>query len=96
MSSWSCRFIALRRHQSLKWQLYRPSVIVKGLVKGAHFQATIPGNSLYPSGIDLSDNANRIERHRHHEAYPFFSLIPFVIAGPVVEEIHLSLGLFVY
>lgn len=80
----------------LKRQFYRPSVIVKGIGYGMLILlATIALNSLYlVLGIELSDNANESSVTAIMKAYPFFSLIAFVIAGPVVEEITYRLGLF--
>jgi membrane protease YdiL (CAAX protease family) len=80
----------------LRRQFYRPSVIVKGIGYGMLIiLATIALNSIYlVFGIELSDNANESSVTAIMKAYPFFSLVAFVIAGPMVEELTYRLGLF--
>ncbi|MFA5235857.1 MAG: type II CAAX endopeptidase family protein [Bacilli bacterium] len=80
----------------LRKQFYRPSVIVKGIGYGMLILlATIALNAVYLAfGIELTDNANESSVTAIMKAYPFFSLIAFVIAGPIVEEITYRLGLF--
>ena len=74
----------------------RLSVVFKGIGYGALILlAGIALNSLYLAfGIDLSDNANESSITAIMRNYPFFSIIAFVIAGPICEEITYRLGLF--
>jgi len=74
----------------------RPSTIFKGLGYGGLILLSgIVINTLYlVFGINLSDNANETTITLIMRTYPFLSVIAFVIAGPICEELTYRLGLF--
>ncbi len=77
-------------------EFIRPSVIFKGFGYGALILLSgIALNTLYlVFGIELADNANESSITAIMRSYPVLSVLAFVIAGPVCEELTYRYGLF--